>query len=229
MTKAGPILYGSSMTSPFPDLKPESPGRSIERAGIPVSDEQKAKLDLYLALLIRWQKAINLVSNKTLEDAGNRHFLDSAQIVPHIPEDGRAMVDLGSGAGFPGLVLAILRPGMEVHLIESDQKKCAFLETVSRETGTPVIVHCARIDSLAGSFPVDLVTARALAPLRTLLDHITPWIETSPRIQAVFLKGSDIQSEIQAAQGDWAFEAQTHKSLTDSQASLLCLQKIRHR
>lgn len=207
--------------------KESDPALQIERAGISVFPDQKEKLAHYKRLLIRWQKAINLVSSTTLSSVENRHFLDSAQILPHIPPTCQTLVDLGSGAGFPGLVLAMLRPEISVHLVESDQKKCAFLETVSRETRTPVTVHCARIESLAGDFPVDVVTARALAPLRILLDYAAPWFENNSRTKAIFLKGGDFAAETAEARTDWAFEMQNEKSLSDPQGRLLCLEKIR--
>jgi len=133
-----------------------------------VSRETRERLNTYAELLRKWQRSINLVGPKTLDDLWNRHFVDSAQLLPLIPPTARVLVDFGSGAGFPGLVLAIL--GMaEVHLIESDQRKATFLREVARATGTPVTVHAKRIEQVT-PFPADIVSARALAPLGDLLD-----------------------------------------------------------
>src|SRR5687767_1366639 len=121
------------------------------------------RLAVHLDLLRRWQRAINLVGRSTLADPWRRHVLDSAQLYPHLAGQAGPVVDLGSGAGFPGLVLAILG-APDVHLIESDQRKAQFLREAARVTGTPVMVHARRIEDVA-PFPASVVTARALAPL----------------------------------------------------------------
>jgi len=107
----------------------------------------KQNLQTYQELLHKWQKRINLVSNNTIKDSWERHFEDSLQIIDLIPEMTKNLVDLGSGAGFPGLVIAIEKPEISVTLVESDQKKCSFLKTVSRETNTDVNVINDRIQS----------------------------------------------------------------------------------
>lgn len=109
-------------------------------------NDHKEKFAQYEALLKKWQPAINLVSPDTLSEIRTRHIEDSAQLVDLIPAGAKTLFDLGSGAGFPGLVIAMMRPDLEVHLVESDQKKCAFLSTVSRETKTPVIIHNSRVE-----------------------------------------------------------------------------------
>ncbi len=116
----------------------------------------------YLELLGRWQRAVNLVGGSTLADPWRRHILDCAQVVPHVPRSAATVLDLGSGAGLPGLVLALMGvPG--VHLVESDQRKAQFLREAARLTRAPVVVHATRIEDLRG-IAADVVTARALAP-----------------------------------------------------------------
>ena len=132
---------------------------------MPVSCETNNRLKTYLSLLEKWQPKINLISNNTLDIAWDRHFEDSLQLLNILPEGEKTLFDLGSGAGFPGLVLAIAREDLNVHLVESDQKKCSFLKTVSRETKTPVEIHNSRIETVSRETSPDIVTARALASL----------------------------------------------------------------
>ncbi len=121
-----------------------------------VSRETLARLERYAELLEKWNRRINLVGRGTIDDLWRRHMLDSAQLLPLIPDSAESLVDLGSGAGFPGLVLAIC--GVEnVHLIESDRKKSAFLREVARETAAPVTIHNKRIEEIE-SFQVDIDT-----------------------------------------------------------------------
>ena len=144
-----------------------------------VSHETMAKLKTYEELLQKWQPKINLVSLGSLKDAQTRHFADSLQIAEFVPASAKVLYDLGSGAGFPGLVLAMARPELTVHLVESDQRKSAFLQTVSRETRTPVSVHVDRIEKVSLSTP-DVITARALASLSELLRLTERWWTEQP-------------------------------------------------
>ncbi len=159
-----------------------------------VSRESLDKLRVYDALLHKWQKTINLVSPNTLPQSWERHILDSIQLNDHVSRESSVLYDLGCGAGFPGLVLAILRPELEVHLIESDQRKCSFMRAVSRETNTPVTVHNARIEEASLPAP-DVVTARALAPLDDLLGFCEAWAK--PGMRGLFLKGARYNEEIE--------------------------------
>jgi 16S rRNA (guanine527-N7)-methyltransferase len=161
-----------------------------------VSRETLERLDLYLSLLRKWQTRINLVSTVTLTDPWRRHFLDSAQIFPFVPESAQTLVDLGSGAGFPGLVLAILGVP-DVHLIESDHRKIAFLREVAAATGTKITAHPARIEAVP-PFSADVVTARALAPLASLISLALPFL--GPKGVCLFLKGGQVESEIVESQ-----------------------------
>jgi 16S rRNA (guanine527-N7)-methyltransferase len=192
-----------------------------------VSRESFVKIKQYQALLVKWQKAINLVGPKTLDDAWARHFADSAQLLPKIDNNIRCLYDLGTGAGFPGLVLAILRPKIDVHLVESDERKAQFLRTVSRETSRSVAIHNERIEDLAGGPVPDMVTARALAPLFELLTYMKPWAVRNPGLEGLFLKGKNAADEVEQARIGFDFDCESTYSLTDKDAQILHLKNIR--
>ncbi len=195
--------------------------------GLNVSRESLEKLEVYHALLLKWQKAINLVSPKTLDEAWVRHFADSVQVAQFVSRESRVLYDLGSGAGFPGLVLAILRPELAVHVIESDERKCQFLRTVSRETEIGLNIHVSRIESIVSDLPApDVVTARALADLSTLLEMVLPWVELNPMLECVFMKGTRADEEIENARGVFDFDVVKHPSKTDGTASILEIKNI---
>ena len=184
-------------------------------------------LEQYLALLLKWQGKINLISPNTVKDAWKRHFEDSLQIIPLIPQGSKILYDLGTGAGFPGLVLAIERPDLAVTLIESDSKKCAFLQTVSRETGVDVAIRNARIEKAASELPApNIVTARALASLDQLLDYIGPWSLANPDLIAIFPKGENWDKEVDKV-GIWEFHVKQVPSATEKSAAILVLSNIR--
>lgn len=159
-----------------------------------VSRETVDRLSAYESLLRKWQRRINLVGRSTLDDLWLRHMFDSAQLLPLLPDDARCLVDLGSGAGFPGMVLAILGVP-DVHLVESDVRKAAFLREVSRETSTPVAIHVSRIEDMV-PFVADVVTARALAPLSRLIELARPFV--GDRTVLLFPKGQDVDRELTA-------------------------------
>lgn len=188
-----------------------------------VSRETMDRLLTYEALLQKWQKSINLVSNASLPDLWRRHMLDSAQLVSLAPESTRRWIDLGSGGGFPGLVIAILlreRPGFHMHLVESDQRKCVFLREVARVTEAPVTVHAARIEAFAkGAEPADVVSARALAPLDRLFGWAAPLF--GPDTIGLFLKGQGVRDELTLARESWIFDAELSPSQSDPQGSVL--------
>lgn len=188
----------------------------FERHQFFVSRETIDKLDTYHRLLEKWQKAINLVGPATLDDIPTRHFFDSAQMLRYIPNTDIKMVDLGSGAGFPGLVLAILGV-KEVHLVESDVRKATFLREVSRETSTPVTVHDRRAEDVVID-NVAFVTARALAPLTDLLGFMH---KIAPSAQGLFLKGLQHAEEIEKAQKKWVFTHETFPSETDLSGKII--------
>lgn len=188
-----------------------------------VSRETLARLEAYAALLARWQSRINLVGPATLRNPWRRHFLDSAQLLPYLPESTRRLADLGSGAGFPGLVLAIMGVP-DVHLIESDQRKVAFLRAVAGETGTPVTIHATRIEALSG-LEADVITARALAPLASLLDYALPLLRSQggSKGACLFLKGQQVEPELAAASARWSMTVERLASRSDPTGVILRL------
>ena len=191
-----------------------------------LSDEAFEGLIIYHKLLIKWQKAINLVSNKTLQEVWHRHFADSVQLAQLMPEKG-VYADLGCGAGFPGLVIAMMRPELDVHLVESDERKGQFMRTVIREAGVKnATVHAARIEDMTAVLAPDFVSARALASLRELLDYCQPWINVNPDLRFYFLKGAQAVDEIEEARKAYDFIVQTSPSATEEQAQILLLEKV---
>lgn len=188
-----------------------------------VSRETIALLTQYESLLRKWQKSINLVSAATLEELWRRHMLDSAQLAGLAPDGALRWADLGSGGGFPGLVVAILlreRPGFEMHLVESDQRKCVFMREVIRVTGAPAKVHNMRIEAFAeGAGVFDVVSARALAPLPRLFGWAAPLF--GPSTLGLFLKGQGLQDELTEARKQWIFEAEHSPSQSDPGGSVL--------
>ena len=197
---------------------------------VPVSRETEARFEAYIDHLIRWQKIKNLVGPKTLSEVWTRHIADSAQLARFVDDDARYLVDLGSGAGFPGLVLACIfaeRPGFEVHLVESNGRKAAFLREVSRALKLPVHVHDERIEEALEtlSFRIDVLTARALAPLSELFTMYGS-LPQQPR-KALFLKGQDIDSELTEAAKYWNIDYEIHPSLTNSEGRILVVHAVK--
>ncbi len=206
-----------------------------------VSRETLARLELYAALLIKWNNSINLVSRDSLADLWCRHFLDSAQLLEHIPSTfdnaEPVIVDLGSGAGFPGMVLAILGC-QKVHLIESDQRKCVFLREVARATSCQVTVHNKRIEQVE-AFRADLVTARAFAPLDDLLGFAWPFLSCQsapgrqlpesgafPPGQLLLLKGKNAEQELTTAGKRWSMRVERFSSRSSSEGQILRLDTL---
>jgi len=189
---------------------------------IPVSRETLSRLEAYAELLTRWSARINLVGRGTLADLWRRHILDSAQLLAFVPEQARSMVDLGSGAGLPGLVLAILGvPGVE--LVEADSRKCAFLREALRITETTALIRPCRIEAVL-RHPVDVVTARACAPLDRLLGLAEPFL--GPDSQCLFLKGERVEEELTAARENWTMAASLCPSRSDPRGAVLRLQQV---
>lgn len=201
-----------------PPLSPEALAEEVD-----VSRETLDRLATYLDLLRRWQRAVNLVGPSTLADPWRRHILDSAQLLQHLPEPVESLVDLGSGAGFPGMVLAILGVG-GVHLIESDRRKAAFLAEAARITATAVTIHACRIESVP-RFVADVVTARGLAPLPRLLPLATRFI--GPGSVCLFLKGASAASELTQSAKSWHMVAETLPSRSDPGGVVLKLREVR--
>ena len=161
-------------------------------------EETLRRLEIYANLLEKWQRVLNLVGKSSLDDLWIRHFADSLQVSQAVPE-ARRWLDLGSGAGFPGLVTAIKyadEPGALVHLVEANQRKCAFLQNVIRETSAPAIVHCGRLEMVLPALDdeIDAVSARALAPLDALLRYAEKFIDKGA--VGVFSKGKHFEAEL---------------------------------
>ena len=188
-----------------------------------VSRETINKFQAYLSLLEKWQRRINLVSNSTLADAWQRHILDSGQLAAYYPPLTRRILDVGSGAGFPGLVLAIMG-GVMVDLVESDHRKSVFLSTVIRELGLPAKVHNQRIETMPNLWP-DVITARALAPVPKLLNLIET--QMSAECVCLFLKGVSIEDELTNLQSYSTMVATIHPSLSGSTGVVLKLKNPR--
>jgi 16S rRNA (guanine527-N7)-methyltransferase len=181
-----------------------------------VSRETISRLQTYHDLLVKWQKAINIVSPKTLDDIWGRHFTDSAQIAERIPQNSK-VADLGSGGGFPGLVLAIMRPDLEIHLIESDNRKSEFLKNVSRETKSAARVHNDRVENILEQLKPDIITARAFAPLVEILEMAG----ACPGARLLLLKGKMAMEEVEEARKKFNFDCADFPSRTEPGAKIL--------
>ena len=186
--------------------------------GFDVSRETMARLMIYRVLLGKWTAKINLVSRASLADAWTRHFADSLQLLDLAPLGSGSWVDLGSGAGFPGLVVAIARPEVRVVLVESDTRKAVFLREVAAATGASPIIHEARIEALA-PLGAAILSARALAPMGTLLAHAEK--HRAPGGICLFPKGEAVHKEIREAERGWRFDYRIHPSRTDPQAAIV--------
>jgi len=199
---------------------PFGPGEFAEL--VPVSRETLARLEAYAELLIRWSARINLIGRDTLADLWRRHILDSGQLARFIPSSARSLIDLGSGAGLPGLVLAIL--GVRgVELVEADSRKAAFLREAARVAGAEVTIRPCRIQAVT-PHPVDVVTARACAPLDRLLDLAAPFL--APDTLCLFPKGERFKEELTLARKAWTMKVSVEQSLSDRRGVVLRLQQV---
>ena len=193
-----------------------------------VSRETIEKLEIYARLLRKWNKTINLVSPGTVDTLWVRHFADSAQLLALAPQNIRKWADLGSGAGFPGAVIAVLaerlHPDLTVTLIESDQRKATFLRAVARETQTSFMVLAERSESVA-RLKADVISARALAPLHVLLGYVSHHI--APNGTALLSKGESAASEVELARKTWSFTCESIPSMTDPDAAILKIGEIK--
>ena len=201
--------------------------RSAFAAEYDVSRETLARLDRYAELLIEWQQRMNLVAPSTLPHIWDRHFRDSAQLLP-IAGTGQRWLDIGAGGGFPGLVLAILDPGARFTLVESISKKCRFLAEVAAETGTAAQVTIAnqRVETLK-PVPFDIVTARAAAALDMLFDWSVRFGRPSTRW--ILPKGRNVQEELATAAKRFHFDHQLIPSRTDSDARIVVATGVKRR
>jgi len=197
--------------------------RAQQLAAVP--SQTAARLDRFVALLLQWQAKINLIAPATIEELWTRHIADSLQLVALAP-DAKVWVDLGSGGGFPGLVVAITLaevPGVRVHLVESNGKKAAFLREAARVIDVPAVVHAIRIEDFCAGFHghADVVTARALAPLTEILDLAVPLLKTGAK--GLFLKGQDVEAELTQAAKYWSIESTLVPSKTSPQGRIVVI------
>ncbi len=196
---------------------------------IPVSRETEKRLDTFVETLLRWQRTTNLVASSTLPRLWTRHIADSLQLIALAP-NARVWVDFGSGGGFPGMAVACAladTPGAMVHLVESNGKKAAFLREAVRVTGVPAQVHQQRVEKFAESCaePVDVVTARALSPLKTLCDQAFPLIAKGAI--GLFPKGQDVDAELTEAAKYWTLQTARVPSKTDPEGAIVVVRDLK--
>ncbi|HMK69389.1 MAG TPA: 16S rRNA (guanine(527)-N(7))-methyltransferase RsmG [Xanthobacteraceae bacterium] len=194
----------------------------------PVSRETLDRLDCFVAILLAWQRRMNLIAPSTESTLWTRHVADSLQLMAPAPGT-RFWADLGAGAGFPGLVIACALadiPGARVHLVESNAKKAAFLREAARATGAPAVVHATRIEDFVAKAPapIDVVTARALAPLPKLLSLVYPLLKSGAL--GIFPKGQDVAAELTEAAKCWKIQASLSPSRTDPKAQIVVVRGL---
>lgn len=209
-----------------PDLAAD---RERALALTPVSRETLARLDRFVDLLLETQSHTNLIGPATVPQLWTRHIADSLQLVDLAP-DARIWLDLGSGGGFPGLVIACAladRPGATVHLVESTGKKAAFLRHVADTLALPAIVHHGRVEDFPPDFVADVITARALAPLDQLFGYVAPFLESGAK--ALLPKGQDVEVELTEAAKYWKIEAEQAVSRTNPASRILVVRSLRRR
>jgi len=206
---------------------PQDKAAAIALFGDTVSRETWKRLEQFVDLLLRWQRSTNLVAASTIPGLWTRHVADSLQLLFLAP-DARRWADLGAGGGFPGLVIACAvaeTPGAQVHLVESVQKKAAFLRAVAAELSLPAIVHATRIEDFVSATTerFDVVTARALAPLDRLVGYAIPLLKRGA--VGLFPKGQDVEAELTQASKSWTIEAELVPSKTDPTGRIV---RVRH-
>jgi 16S rRNA (guanine527-N7)-methyltransferase len=211
--------------------KSASAGKAAALALTPVSRETESRLDRFVDLLLEWQAKTNLVAPSTLPTLWTRHVSDSLQLLG-IARSAKIWVDLGSGGGFPGMVLACAlaeTPGAFVHLVERNAKKAAFLREALRVTNAPGIIHLADIGDIVDRIPgpIDCVTARAVAPLHQLIGFAEPLVKRSAK--ALFLKGQDVEAELTEATKYWNIDPHLHSSRTGGHGWIVELDRIERR
>jgi 16S rRNA (guanine527-N7)-methyltransferase len=194
-----------------------------------VSRETYDKFKIYYETLIKWQKSINLISNSTLESIWGRHILDSAQLYKYTSNIKGNILDFGSGAGFPGLILAMM--GNEnINAVESDQKKCIFIKEVASLSNTKINIHNSRIEKLKFINP-ELITARALAPLEKLIKYIENYMKQGDDLKPIlpnllFLKGKNYKQEILELKKTRSFDVTIFPSISDEYGKILYIKDI---
>ena len=209
-------------------MKWDADDRARALALTPVSETALVRLDKFVALLLDWQRRINLIAPSTVPELWTRHVADSLQLLDLAP-NARIWVDFGSGGGFPGLAIACVladRPDAQVHLVESNTRKAAFLREAVRVAGAAATVHAERIENFGESFsgPVDVVCARALAPLKQLCDQSFPLIRRGA--VGLFPKGQDVDAELTEAAKYWRIAAEKSASRTSSGGQIVIVRRL---
>jgi 16S rRNA (guanine527-N7)-methyltransferase len=215
-----------------PDLIPDlSSDRAQALALTPVSRETAERLDRFVALLLKWQQTTNLIATSTIPIVWTRHIADSLQLLDLAPH-AKTWVDVGTGGGFPGLVIACAlcgREGRVVHLVEGSTKKAAFLREAVAATESPARVHAVRMENFVETFAgkADIVTARAVSPLSSLLGQCWPLLKQGTL--GVFPKGQDVEAELTEAAKCWKMEADLVPSRTDPRARIVLVRALEPR
>lgn len=213
------------MTTP-PDLAAD---RERALALIPVSRETADRLDRFVALLLETQSHTNLIGRATIGEIWTRHIADSLQLLDLVP-DAKIWLDIGPGAGFPGIVLACALADLSsatVHLVESQGKKAAFLRQVVADLALPAVVHHQRIEDLSEAVRPDVVTARAVAPLSKLLGYVAPFVKSGAK--ALLPKGQDVEAELTESAKYWTMDTELAPSRTSPVSRILIVRALRHR
>lgn len=190
---------------------------------VPVSRETADRFAIFVECLARWRRATNLISESTFPTVWTRHIADSAQLLP-LAEGATRWLDMGSGAGFPGLIVAIQLAGTPeavVHCVDSDQRRCAFLREAARATGAPAVIHPVRIELIAPGDvgAVDCVTARAFAPLPKTLEFAKPWLESGA--VGLFPRGRSVLKDLEQDPPPPFYAIETIRSVLDADAAIL--------
>jgi len=209
-----------------PDLNAD---KALALSITPVSRETLVRLEAYVDLLLRWQQTTNLISPTTIPQLWTRHIADSLQLLDLVPE-ATTWVDLGSGGGFPAIPVACVladKPGAKIHLVESNGKKAAFLREAIRATRVPAQVHADRIEKFVANYvdSVDVVSARALAPLKTLCDQAFPLIAQGAI--GLFPKGLDVETELTDASKYWKLEVEKVPSKTSPDGCIVIVRNLK--
>ena len=195
------------------DFGPDAFARELN-----VSRETLERLRAFVALLTEWNLRHNLVSERSLADVWRRHVLDSAQLTRFMPPSAKTLIDLGSGAGFPGMIVTAMRPDLHVTLVEATAKKCRFLGEAATLMHADVQILNARIEDLSGK-PFDVVSARACAPLPRLATYAQRFV--GPNTVCLFLKGQNVGSELTETRKSWRMKLQSHASMSDPAGTVL--------
>lgn len=202
--------------------------KQIEK--IDVSRETFAELERFQDMVLEWNNKFNLISRTSAEDIWNRHILDSLQLYKFIDDKAKNLYDFGSGAGFPGMVLAIASqkhfPNLKVSLIESIRKKTTFLNEVKNRLNLGVDIYNERIENL--KLPkADIITSRAMASLEKLLNYAYPFYKKETTL--LFLKGKTWREEIENSLKSWSFDWEAFDSITDNDGKILSIRNIRRK